>query len=581
MSERVADPVYDPIAAFAGSLAALGVRDIVISPGSRSTPLAVTFHAHPDLRTHIQLDERSAGFFALGQARASGRPSVLICTSGTAAANYLPAVVEAQHSCVPMIVCTADRPPELRDWGAGQTIDQVGIYGTNVRWFADLPVPSDWTEPAARMAAMRAHELSAGPRRGPVHLNWPLRKPLEPVADVPVRQYDPVDGRAAAAEPPRFASTPSPDRLGDLAGHERGVIVVGPDAAMGLEDTHRLVDSVGELAAALAWPVIAEPLSGMRESGTVVANAEHLLKHDAVIGEMRPDVVVRFGAAPTTAPVDRWLAAVRPEHVVLVDPEQRWHDASFTTTRHVVIDPQRFATASRPGEVRTTSAWLDRWRALDAAAGGAVDGTLADVRRTSGSVVRDLCDGLPEGSVVMSSNSMPPRDLDSFVPAGTSLTFVGNRGASGIDGITSTALGIASQIHGEVPVVVFTGDLALLHDIGGLLGVARAGEHLTVVCIDNDGGQIFSMLPIHGRIADDTYDTIFRTPHGVDLAQLDGLAGIAVTVVDEHDDLHAAVATATTNTQPGVDLLIVRIDPDHDMAVRAAIRTAVGEAISQ
>ena len=223
------DPVYDPIAAFAGTLASLGVRDVVISPGSRSTPLAVTFHAHPALRTHIQLDERSAAFFALGQARASGRPSVLICTSGTAAANYLPAVVEANHSCVPMIVCSADRPPELRDWGAGQTIDQVGIYGTNVRWFADLPVPSDWSESAARLTAMRAHDAAIGPRRGPVHLNWPLRKPLEPVAEVPIRSYETA---ATSTTEPR--STPA-DGLFD----GDGVIVLGPDAANGIVEGNR------------------------------------------------------------------------------------------------------------------------------------------------------------------------------------------------------------------------------------------------------------------------------------------------------------------------------------------------------
>ena len=179
----------------------------------------------------------------------------------------------------------------------------------------------------------------------------------------------------------------------------------------------------------------------------------------------------------------------------------------------------------------------------------------------------------------MASNSMPPRDLDSYVPAATPITFVGNRGAAGIDGITSTALGVATQV--DTPVVVFTGDLALLHDIGGLLGVARAGEHLTVLCIDNDGGQIFSMLPIHGRIADDAYDTIFRTPHGIDLGQLDGLAGIDVTLIDEGDDLREALRTATAKTEAGVDLLIVRIDPDHDMAARAAVRAAVGEAITR
>ncbi|HBU04047.1 MAG TPA: 2-succinyl-5-enolpyruvyl-6-hydroxy-3-cyclohexene-1-carboxylic-acid synthase, partial [Acidimicrobiaceae bacterium] len=563
----MSEPVYGPIAAFAGQLAALGVRDVVISPGSRSTPLSLAFHAHPALRTHIQLDERSAGFFALGQAKASGRPSVLICTSGTAAANYLPAVVEANHACVPMIVCTADRPPELRGWGAGQTIDQVGMYTTNVRWAADLPVPSDWSEPASRLAATRAYESSVGAGRGPVHLNWPLRKPLEPVDGVPVREYPTPDDQLS------FVSAPTTDRLVELGAYERGVILVGPDAVAGITPGYRFAEDVAELARALAWPVIGEPMSGMRlHDDVAIASAEHLLKR-TVREELRPDVVVKLGGAPTTASVNQWLEAVQPRHVVLVDGEHRWHDASFTTTEHHAVDANWWVQVSRLAEARGHSEWLDRWRALDTAATAVVDEHLIDGRRSSGRVVRELCAGLPEWGIVMSSNSMPPRDLDAFVPAGTCLGFAGNRGAAGIDGITSTALGLATQINDAVPVVVFTGDLALLHDIGGLIGVERAGQRLTVVCIDNDGGQIFSMLPIHGRIDAADFETIFRTPHGVDLAQLQGLAGIDVTVVDEGDDLPAVLQAASAKTEPGVDLVIVRIDPDHDMAVRRSITT--------
>jgi len=571
----VTDPVYDPIAAFAGQLAVHGVRDIVISPGSRSTPLSLAFHAHPELRTHVQLDERSAAFFALGQAKASGRPSVLICTSGTAAANYLPAVVEANHACVPMIVCTADRPPELRGWGAGQTIDQVGMFTTNVRWATDLPVPSDWTENGARMAATRAFEHAAGERRGPVHLNWPLRKPLEPVDGIPVREYP------MSEEAPRVVSAADTDRLGELGAYERGVILVGPDAVTGITPGYRFAERVAELARALAWPVIGEPMSGMRlHEEVVIASAEHLLKHP-IREELRPDVVVKLGGAPTTAPVNQWLEAVQPKHVVLVDGDHRWHDASFTTTEHHAVAADRWVQVSRPSETRDGSEWLDRWRSLDATATTVVDQHLADGPRSSGRVVRELCAGLPEWSIVMASNSMPPRDLDSFVPAGTRLGFAGNRGAAGIDGITSTALGIATQADGALPVVVFTGDLALLHDIGGLLGVERVGQRLTVVCVDNDGGQIFSMLPVHGRIDPADYETIFRTPHGVDLAMLQGLAGIHVTVVDERDDLTAVLQAATAKVEPGVDLVIVRVDPEHDMAVRRSITAAVGEAIDE
>lgn len=560
------DPVYDPIAAFAGALASLGVRDVVVSPGSRSTPLAITFHAHPDLRTHVQLDERAAGFFALGQARATGRPSVLVCTSGTAAANYFPAVVEANHAAVPMIVCTADRPPELRDWGAGQTIDQVAMFGTNVRWAADLPVPSAWTEQAARLAATRAHSLATGPQRGPVHLNWPLRKPLEPVGAVPVRHEAPVDVSSPDLALPSLA-----DDVRALL-HGNGVVVIGPDTANGTEAQTAVGNAALAFGEAMGWPVIGEPLSQARR-GASVASAEQLLAHPAAT-ELRPDVVVRVGGAVTTASLNRWLEQVRPSRVLLVDPEQRWHDATFSTTHHLPASPlDVLALRGTPSPPE----WSARWRSLEHTAATAIDRALARADLSSASVVRTLCAALPRESVVMTSNSMPPRDLDSFVPAHTALTFVGNRGAAGIDGITSTAAGVATQV--DRPVVLFTGDLALLHDIGGLLGVARAGVHLTVVCIENDGGQIFSMLPIHGRIDEATYDTIFRTPHGLDFETLDGVGGVSVQVVGADDDLGAMLAAAVAVDEPGVDLLVIPIDPDHDMAVRQAVRVAVGEAL--
>jgi len=565
----MSDPVYDPIAAFAGTLQALGVRDVVISPGSRSTPLSVAFHAHPGLRTHIQLDERSAGFFALGQARLSGRPSVLICTSGTAAANYLPAVVEANHAGVPLIVCTADRPPELRDWGAGQTIDQVNLFGSNVRWFADLPVPSEWTEAGAGLAARRAWAQANGSRRGPVHLNWPLRQPLEPIGAIPCRQF------ATDTVVPLVAA---PYDLSSLL-HGRGLIVVGPDAASGLSGQQELADHLVAVAQARGWPIVGEPLSQIRRhQGPVIANAEQLFA-TGLVDDLRPDVVVQVGASPTTKPLRLWLERVRPERVVLVDPEQRWHDPSSLSTDQLAIDPISavgwFPTNPEPSADDDQN-WLTEWCRRDDQAGKAIDAVLAvSPTRSSASVVRDLVAGVPAGSLVVTSNSMPVRDLDSFVPAGTPLGFLGNRGTSGIDGIPSTALGCATQT--DVPVVVFTGDLALLHDVGGLLAGQRAGVHLTVVCIDNDGGAIFSMLPIHQQAEAVDYETLFRTRHGVDLAELDGLAGVRVHTVDAGDDLAELVAECVQRTTPGVDVVLVTIEPDGDMALRRACRDAVNE----
>ncbi len=573
------DPVYDPIAVFAATLAGHGVVDVVISPGSRSTPLAVTFHARPDMRTWIQLDERSAGFFALGQAKATGRPSVLICTSGTAAANYLPAVVEANHAGVPLIVCTADRPPELRGWGAGQTIDQVEMFGTNVRWFADLPDPSEWSRQQASMAATRTLDRCTGRRRGPVHLNWPLREPLEPVGAVPVAA--PIQPRHNDVQPFRL----SDDALGDLTNREKGVIIVGPDIAASIAEEHELAEWILEFAMTVAWPIFAEPITqlrrGHRRGDDHVMNAiDHLCKHSDVVDALVPDVVLRLGASPTSKPVRQWLERVRPRHVLLIDPEERWNDASFTATEHHAAPLMSvLGRARRLGAgVRARSQWLDRWHELDQIASRQVDSALDAGPRLSGRVVREMVDALPEGAVVMTSNSMPVRDLDAFLPnGGASVSFVANRGASGIDGITSTALGLASQSDG--PVLAFIGDLALLHDVGALFGAARAGLHLTIVCIDNDGGGIFSLLPIAARADDVDFETLFGTPHGIDLASLDGTAGVRVEEVGEQDDLAAAVIAATASTEPGVDIVLVRVDRDADVAQRRDITDAVGRTL--
>ncbi len=575
----MSDPAYDPIAAFAATLAGHGVTDVVISPGSRSTPLALVFHARPEFRTWIQLDERSAGFFALGQAKATGRPSVLICTSGTAAANYLPAVVEANHAGVPMIVCTADRPPELRGWGAGQTIDQVDLFGPNVRWFADLPVPNEWNERRASMAALRALDRCTGRRRGPVHLNWPLRGPPEPLGEVPVPPA--VDPRPE----PQGSFRLHEDPLGDLTELEKGVVIVGPDIAASLVEEHELATWILEFAMSVAWPIFAEPITqlrrGHRRGEEYVMNAvDHLCKHAGVVDELVPDVVLRLGASPTTKPVRQWLERIQPRHVVLIDPEERWNDASFTTTEHHTAPlVSVLGRARRLGNgVRDRSKWLDRWWDLDDIASQEVERVLAHDERLSGLVVREMIDALPEGSVVMTSNSMPVRDLDSFLPnGGDQVSFVANRGASGIDGITSTGLGLASQSND--PVVVFTGDLALLHDVGALFGAARAGLHLTIVCIDNNGGGIFSMLPISGQGDTIDFTILFDTPHGMDLAALDGVGGVRARVVGPSDDLGAAVGAAVAATEPGIDLVLVPLDNSADVAQRRAITAAVGEAL--
>ena len=643
-----ADPVYDAVAAFAAGLVEHGVTDVVISPGSRSTALALTLHAQPMLRTWIQLDERSAGFFALGQARRTGRPSVLVCTSGTAAANYLPAIIEAHHAGVPMIVCTADRPPELRDWGSHQTIDQVKIYGATTRWAADLAVAGDWTPTQGHLIAHRAAASATGINPGPVHLNWPLREPLEPVGAVPVVETSgaappkledgspdspilgapvspggssalgdgvlgapatPGKGNApgrstdspilgVAVTPGRSTDSPNlgapatpgdstapggADSLAALKSYERGVIIVGPDAAAGLEAQNEVVAAVMELSAETAWPVIGEPIAGTRRArgdsaGTVIANADHLLRRADVGEELRPDVVIRLGGTPTTKPVRLWLEAQRPTHVVLIDPANRWNDPSFVVTRHLAADPVAVLTEAA-GAVRQGSAWCERWKELDLIADRVITDKIRRGPLLSALVTSVLADVLPDHSLVMASNSMPVRELDSFVPTdGPRIDFVGNRGASGIDGVTSTALGLASQHDG--PVVLYIGDIALLHDLGALFGVARSGLHLTVVCVDNNGGGIFSSLPIASRGDEVDFVTLFRTPHGLNLAGFDGVGGVRISEVTSAVEFAEALRSACESETPGVDLLLIEVDPDIDLAQHQAITSAVKDAIS-
>ena len=631
-----AEPVYGTVAAFAAGLVEHGVTDVVISPGSRSTALALTLHAQPRLRTWVQFDERSAGFFALGQARRTGRPSVLVCTSGTAATNYLPAVIEAHHAGVPMIVCTADRPPELRGWGSAQTIDQVNIYGAATRWAADLAVAGDLTPTQGHVVAHRAVASATGVNPGPVHLNWPLREPLEPLGVVPVVEAPKPDAPAAPGETERPVLTApavpgeterpvltapavpgeterpvltapavpgeterpvltapavpgdntapgESTALADLKSYERGVIIVGPDAVAGIEAQNEVVAAALELGAATAWPVVGEPIAGTRRArgpsaGTVIANADHLLRYADIGEELRPDVVVRVGGTPTTKPLRLWLEAHRPTHVVLIDPANHWNDPSFVITRHLAADPVA-VLAEAAGVVRRESAWCERWKELDRIAGRVISDEIKRGPLLSALVTSVVAEAVPAGTLVMASNSMPVRELDSFVPTeGPRIDFVGNRGASGIDGITSTALGLASQ-HDD-PVVLFIGDIALLHDLGALFGAARCGLHLTVVCVDNNGGGIFSSLPIASRGDEVDFETLFRTPHGLDLAGFDGVGGVRINKVSSASDFAEALRSACESDTPGVDVVLVPVDPDADLAQHRAIAGAVKDAVS-
>ena len=599
-SEDRARSTYRFALAFFEQLAHSGVRHVCVSPGSRSTPLAVSAAAVSQklgsdrFDVSVHLDERSAGFFALGVAKASGAPAALVCTSGTAAANYLPAVVEANHAGVPLVVLTADRPPELRDRGAGQTIDQVNLYGTNVRWFHELAVPeAEGGSPRlARSIAARAAATAAGRPRGPVHLNWPLREPLAPasaplVDDAALASDAPlVDVAASVAAAPSEAELDAVEEL--VRSHERGIVACGPLDPCSAGDARALEDALAAFANAAGWPVFAEPGSNLRGGDApCIAHADPLLKHDAFAAAQHPDVVLRIGRSPTSKPQRLWLERGSPA-LVLVDPDRAWNDASALATRVIGCEPEALLRAlgerlaARPLERR--GAFREAFARADAAAARAIDAVVAkepDV--LSPLVVRELAAALRDRPdvVLYASNSMAVRDLDAFWPAEPAPRRVFcNRGTSGIDGVTSSALG-AAFASGE-RVCLLTGDLALLHDIGGLLAARELELRATIVVVNDDGGGIFSYLPIaaHGDGVD--FERLFRTPSGVDLAHTAALAGAAFARVDSAQgagELRSALREALA--VDSLSIVEVRVDRDANIAQHRRIDAAVGRELAE
>ena len=625
------DPAYAACRSLCEGLVARGVTDAVVSPGSRSMPLALTVDATAGLRTWVRIDERSAGYFALGLAKGSRRPVLLVCTSGTAAANYLPAVIEAHYSGVPLVVLTADRPPELRGWGAGQTIDQHGLYGSHVRWFCETPVPSELSVGQATrwfgVAAARAVSLASGADPGPVHLNMPLREPLEPLGAIGVaaalRDEAPTVPTSQSPAPPLAvdtsgealrvgASTDAAAALAEFAsGRERGVVVAGPQW-----DGDRWADAVAGFCRATGWPLLAEPCSQLRHllDGVVVTDHHDLLLRTPWADEAPPDAVLRVGGPPTCKPLRLWIERHRPAFA-LVDPAGAWSDPSFSVSLHVDGGPEALAaaahemgarargTTSLPQPTATpsaaaqdaaarASAWARRWAEADARAVAAIDRVLDAEPLFEAGVARQLGRSLPAGHALYASNSMPVRDVDSYLRARTApLAVHASRGASGIDGVVSAAAGVAAA---GTPTTVLVGDLAFRHDLGGLLGVFDAGPaeiDLTVVVVDNGGGTIFSFLPAYGVVDTgvidaDAFDRLLTTPpchpsaavaHGLARAlgfehhrvsnggQLDELLaaprsrqGVRVITIDieaaanrdQHRRLAAAVEAAAAGTPP-------------------------------
>ncbi len=540
------DLAYRATGRFWAELAACGVTDVVVSPGSRSTPLAVAARNQEGLRVTVQLDERVGGFFALGMAKASGRPVALVCTSGTAAANYLPAVVEAHHSGVPLVVCTADRPPELRDAGAGQTIDQVKLYGDHVRWYAETPCDFDDPDYFARLAVRAATTAGAGPDPGPVHLNWPFRKPLEPQGPVP--RIEAAVGRPVV--PVRPLVDADVDAVRRLAGR-RGLIVAG---ALDVEDAGAA--AIVAFAEASGWPVVADAGSQLRGRGSLVLDgAEWVLGR----ADLAPDVLVRLGGPPSNRAVIDFVASCGAADRLLVDTRRRWEDPSFGWREALASDPVAVLDRAAGQMDSANDAWAASWVEAAADAWERVEATLGHDELFEPLLAATLLRALPPEVPLYASSSMPVRDITSFWPPDAlSRRVLVNRGANGIDGVISSALGAALAL--DQPVAALVGDVALLHDIGGLLAASLSGADLTVVVPNNDGGGIFSLLPVADGGSDVHFEELFHTAHGVSLGDLAKGLGVHYHEAEQADDLAEGVAKATGVT-------VIEVPIDHEVAM--------------
>jgi 2-succinyl-5-enolpyruvyl-6-hydroxy-3-cyclohexene-1-carboxylate synthase len=606
----------------ADELVRCGLREAVLAPGSRSTPLALALFDAAQagrLRLHVRVDERSAAFLALGLAKASRRPAAVLCTSGTAAGHFHPAVIEADEACVPLLVLTADRPPELRGTGANQTIDQLKLYGSAVRWFCEVGVPESRTGMVGywRSLACRAWGLAsgaAGGAPGPVHLNVPLREPLVPDAGEPADGADlsaasagwpdSLDGRPGGGPWTAFGTGWMPRRHGSnqvgapptwLPGGQGGEQAASPGgsaprpAPLRLEWRERgaLVCGDGDydaapllaLAAAACWPVLAEPSSGARRGHNALAGYGYLLAAPSFAAAHAPDVIVTAGRPGLSRQQLAFLAGAAgsppARHVALAQAPGRWADPARTVTdvaTAVELEGSPPGSASDHGRGR---AWLASWKQADAAARAAADaildcaGELSEPR-----LARDLAAAMPDGGLLWAASSMPIRDLDQQMRPRAGLRVLASRGASGIDGLVSAAIGaaLAHQAAGGGAAAALLGDLAFVHDAAGLmLGPHEPRPDLCLVVVNNDGGGIFSQLE-QASLAG-PFERIFGTPHGAGVPEIARAAGLPYQLLRSAADLPGALRGE------GLRVAEVRTERAAQAELRSRLRDSAARAL--
>jgi 2-succinyl-5-enolpyruvyl-6-hydroxy-3-cyclohexene-1-carboxylate synthase len=556
--------------ALVDEFARCGMTTAVTCPGSRNTPIVEALVAEPRLTPWSHIDERCAGFFALGAAKASAQPVAVTVTSGSAVANLMPAVVEASEAGVPLILLTADRPAELRQIGAGQTIDQVKLFGPYVRFFAELELSEATPERLRwiRALACRAYWTALDGHPGPVHLNLPLREPL--VVDGPLPE-DPEGGGSRAGGAPWVGSVATELNVpsGDIEVTPRTLVVAGAT-------TPAVADAAARFCERHGFPLLADPLSGARKGPAAIAHYDLLLREPAFTAQVTPELIIRVGDLPTSKPLRQWLAGVAAVAQITLATERSWADPASVVNATIAVDPVAVFDGARFAG-RYDPAWLETWRAADARAAAAIQATVG-AELSEPTVATTLAAELPPWATLVVAASMPIRDVEEFFAVRQRPPRVlANRGANGIDGTVSTAFGVAAVAPDGEPTVLLIGDVALLHDIGGLLTARRSGLTLTVVLINNDGGGIFNFLAI-AEGHDAAFAEHVATPHGTDFGQVAALYGLQHVTPSDVGGFTAALNRALASDTS--TLIEVRTDRAQNRRLHAEIERAARAALA-
>lgn len=525
------------IAALVDEFYQLGVRHAVFSPGSRSTTMAMLFKEHEGFETYMNIDERSASFMALGIAKAHKEPTVLVCTSGSAVAHYLPAVLEAQYTGVPLIVLSADRPHTLLHVGAPQTVDQHKIFGTAVNYFEELAVPQEshyYTYP--RQVARKAYMKAMDTKKGPVHINVPLFEPLVP--ELSRNHFEAGRSSFKVVKPNYGGAFSCDDGNNLLERYERILILAGPQIDI---DEANTIRSFGE---ALQAPILADPLSNVRGCGAsdvVISTYDALLAGQALWHELKPDCVIQFGQIVVSKRVQQMIASWTDVEYIEVNPTMDSMNPTGKTTMHVQASIDVFTHLY--GKNNSSDTYLNIWQRLEQEGKKQLSSAIDEPHCFEGRTIRELQQYIPENGQIFVANSMTIRDFDYFwFSGGSRAVLYGNRGVNGIDGTISTALGLA--VNGR-PTYLVTGDLSLFHDLNGLAVAKTHNLNLTIILHNNDGGGIFEYLPQKGT---KHFDYLFSTSQGLDYSGAAKLYGCGYTKISSPNELSSVLANVSQET---------------------------------